>query len=162
MAKTRGGHSYKPCVRPSSLPPIATLAAPTTAAAAPTLAAPVPRRYETRVGPTPPSPPHPRPSKRPPPPKTAWTSGPGESSSSRPQEPYSSPTQGPASGSPQDQSLGSIIRRPILHCGPIPGNSDYSGKDMHNENFYDIPAFVSLSELRDSMRLVQRYSRSPS
>ena len=62
---------------------------------------------------------------------------------------------------PQDQSPGSIIRRPILHYGPIPGNSDNSGKDLHNEHFYDFPAFVALPELQDSMRLVQRYSLEP-
>ena len=136
------------------------LAAPATAAAhAPTT--PVPHRYETRVGPIPPSPTHPRPSRRPPPPKRARTSGLIESSSSWPQEPHSSPNQGPAYGSPQDQSPGFIIKRPILHYGPILGNSDCSGKDLHNENFYDIPAFVALPEHRDSMRLVQWYSLEP-
>ena len=89
----------------------------------------------------------------------ARTSGLGESSASRAQEHLSSPTQeGPASDIPQDESPGSIIRRPILHCGPIPGNSDCSSKDLHNEYFYDFLAFAALPELRDSMQLVQRYS----
>ena len=50
----------------------------------PTAPTPAPRRYATRVGPIPPSPPHPRPTWRAPPSKRARTSGPGESSSSRP------------------------------------------------------------------------------
>ena len=54
-----------------------------------------------------------------------------------------------------------MIRRPIFHCDLIAGNSDCSGKDLHNENFYDIPAFATLPELRDSMRLVQRYHLKP-
>ena len=87
---------------------------------------------------------------------------PGESSNSRPQEPpQSSPTQAPATGSPQHHSLGSIIRRPLFHYCPIAGNSYCSGKDLHNENFYDIPAFAALFKLRDSMRLVQHYSLEP-
>ena len=114
-----------------------------------------------RTGPIPPSPSHSRPTQRPLPPKRAHTSSPGESSSSQPHEPHSSPTQGPAFSSPQDHSPGSIIRRPLFHCGLIVGNSDYNGKDQHNENFYDILAFSTLPELRDSMRLVQRYSLEP-
>ena len=119
ITKTRGGHSYRPRVRPSSPLPTAdpapasatavALAAPATATA-PAPTAPVPHRYETRVGPIPPSPTHPRPSRRPPPPKRARTPGLIESSSSRPQEPHSSPTLGPTSGSPQDRSPGSIIK----------------------------------------------------
>ena len=114
MAKTRGGHSHRPRVRNSSPPPaddsnpgphltaaattpLAT-AAPTasqgtlsvvtavaaTASHAPVPTAPTPRRYDTRVGPIPPSPPHPRPTRRDPPSKRVRTSGPWESSSSRP------------------------------------------------------------------------------
>ena len=137
MVKTRGRHSpnYKPRVRPSSPTPVVGPASPIAAATdvptAPAPVAPVQRKYETRVGPILPSPPHPRPSRRPPPSKRARTSGLGESSSSRPQEPPSSPTQGPISDSPQDQSPGSIIRRPILYCGPILGNSNCSDKDLH-------------------------------
>ena len=43
------------------------------------------RQYQTRVGPRAPSPVHPRPRRRAPPSKRAWTSGPGESSRSRPE-----------------------------------------------------------------------------
>ena len=32
---------------------------------------------------------------------------------------------------------------------------------MHNEVYYDLPAFAEYPELRDSMRLVQRYSLYP-
>ena len=114
MAKTRGGHSssYRLHVQPSSPPPIdaapppagppttdpavapaADMATYATAAVAVqgvhtlTPAAPAPRRHDTWVGPTPPSPPHPRPSRRAPPPKRAWTSCPGESSNSWAQDP---------------------------------------------------------------------------
>ena len=59
MARTRGGHSFRPRVRPSSPPPAAGQSSPHVAAAA-TSPAPVPtalaaRRYDTRVGPTLPS-----------------------------------------------------------------------------------------------------------
>ena len=110
MAKTRGGHSHRPRVRtssplpadssnPSPHPATAAAAPPTTVAPtasqgtpamavaashAPVPTAPAPRRYDTRVGPTPPSPLHPRPTQRGPPSKRAWTSSPGDSSSSRP------------------------------------------------------------------------------
>ena len=102
MAGTRGGHSFGPWVHPSSPPPAARQSTPLTAAPAaslsiaPILIDPVPRRYDTRVSPTPPSHAHPRPSRRAPPPTRAWTSDPSESSSSRPHEPYSPPVQGPA------------------------------------------------------------------
>ena len=70
------------------------------------------RRYHTRVGPTTPAPSHPRPARRAPPAKRAWTSGPGESSTSRSKAPPSPPYQGIA-GAP-DLSLTSIIRRPYF------------------------------------------------
>ena len=90
MAKTRGGHSFRPQVQPSSPPP-AGAAAPASvvvgqssppatapgASQAPIPAAPAPHMYDTRVGPTPP---HPRLSWRAPSPKKAQTSGQGESS----------------------------------------------------------------------------------
>ena len=187
MAKTHGGYSFKPRVRPSSPPPADVVAAPAdvavpacaavpvgasapaadqstppaTAAAAsyaPVPAAPAPRRYDTRVGPTPLFPPHSWSSQRAPPLKRARTSGSGKSSSSRPQEPYSPPVQGPADDFTTDLAPASIIRRPIFHCGPIIGNSDYSTKEVHNKTYYDFPAFTADPELRDSMRLVQRYS----
>ena len=86
---------------------------------APTLAALAPHRYDIRVGPTPLSQPHPRPSRRARPSKRARTSGPRESSSLRPQEPHSPPVQGPTGDFPLDLSPASIVRRPIFHCGPI-------------------------------------------
>ena len=139
MVKTRGGSAFRPRVRRSSLPPAGgssvappavaePVAAPPAAVVAPpaaaqgsvavgsSAAAPTPRRYHTRVGPTPPSPPHPRPSRRSPQSKRARTSGPRESSSSRPQEPQSPPYQGPTGAPPLDLSLASIIRRPLFHC----------------------------------------------
>ena len=146
-------------MRPSSptvAPPAATvpLAAPRAAfvvapveASQAVAASPSPHRYEVRIGPIPPSPPHPRLTRRSPPPKRSQTSGLGESSSSLPQELHSSPTQGPAYGSPQDHSLGSFIRRSLFHCGPIPSNADCSDKVLHNENFYDIPTFSAFPEL---------------
>ena len=150
-----------PPADPPAADPAASLASPAAAdvavQGAPVPAAPAPCRYDTRVGPTPPSPPHPRPFKRASPPKR----DPGESSSSRAQEPQSPPVQGPAADFPLDLSTASLIRRPIFHCGPITGNSDCSAKELHNENFYDISDFVALSELRDSMWLVQQYSLEP-
>ena len=56
--------------------------------------APTQRRYHTRVGPTPPSPSHPRLDRRAPPAKRARTSGQGESSTSRSRAPPSPPYQG--------------------------------------------------------------------
>ena len=145
--------------------PAAGLTTPTAVAivvqGAPVPTAPTLCRYDTRVGPTPPSPPHPRPSRRASPPKRAQTSGPGESSSSRAQEPQSPPVQGPVVDFPLEFSLTSLIKRPIFHFGPITGNSDYGAKELHNETFYNISDFAALPELRDSMRLVQRYSLDP-
>ena len=131
------------------------------ASPAPIPTSPAPHMYDTRVGPTPPSPAQLRPSWRAPPPKSARTSGPGESSSSRPQEPHSPPVQGPADDIVPDLSPASIIRRPFFHCGPITGNSDCSTREVHCETYYDFPSFTTDPELRDSMRLVQRYSLEP-
>ena len=175
MAKTRGGHSFKPRVRPSPPPPAnATIApigvaapaagqnTPPAAAAASSHAfipdASTPRRYDTRVGPTPSSPPHLGPSRRAAHPKRAWILGPGESSSLRPQEPHSPPVQGPADDFSLDMSPTFIIRRSIFHCCPITGNLDFSTKEVHNKTYYDFLAFAADPKLRDSMRLVQRYS----
>ena len=58
-------------------------------------------------------------------------------------------------------SPSSLIRRPTLYYGPIPGNVDCSVKDLNDEIFYDISAFAALPELKDSMRLVHRYSLKP-
>ena len=128
----------------------------TSAAATPAL-----RRYHTRVGPIPPSPPHPKPSRRASLSKRAQTSGPGESSSSKPPEPQSPPTQGLVGDLPPDLSPASIIKRPYFHYSPIQGNADCSERDLHNEIYYDLLAFAKDLELRDSMRLVQRYSLEP-
>ena len=165
MARTREGHSFRPRVRPSSPPLAAGQSSPPATAAAASLA-PIPttlapRKYDTRVGPTPPSPADQRPSRRAPPPTRALTSDPGESSSSRPQEPHSQPIQGPANDIPSDLSPASIIRRPFFHCSPITSNSYCSTREVHCKTYYDFPAFAADLELRDSMRLVQRYSPEP-
>ena len=159
MARTHGGHNFRPRVRPSSPPLAAGQSTPPIAVATASHAlvptAPAPRRYDTRVGPTPPSPAYPRPSRRAPPPKRARTSNLGESSSSRPLEPHSPHVQGPIDDLPPDMSPASIIRHPFFHSGPITGNSDCSTREVHCETYYDFPAFVADPELRDSMRLVQ-------
>ena len=150
---------------PPAAPPIAAVAAPAAAQGSAVVdssaAFPAPRRYHTRVGPTPPSLPHPRPSWTAPPSKRARTSGLGESSSSKPQEPQSPPHQGPVRAPPLDLSSTSIIRRPLFHYNPILGNADCSERDLHDEVYYDFPSFSADSELRDSMLLVQRYSLEP-
>ena len=89
------------------------------------------------------------------------TSDLGESSSSRPQKPHSPPVQGPIDDLPPDLSLASIIRGPFFHCDPITDNSDCSTKEVHCETYYDFPAFAFDPELKDSMRLMQRYSLEP-
>ena len=60
-----------------------------------------------------------------------------------------------------DLSPASVIRRPIFHCSPISGNADCSTRDLHSEVYYNLPAFAEDPELRDSIRLVQRYSLEP-
>ena len=142
MAKTHGGHSFRPRVRTSSPPPTAEQSSPPAASSTLVPTVPTPRRYDTRVGPTPPSPAHPRPSWR------ARTSGPGESSDSKPQEPYSPPNQGPAGDLPLDLSPASIIRRPIFHCSPITENSNCSTRDLHSEVYFDLPAFAEDLKLK--------------
>ena len=148
--------------------PSAPAARPSAAAAASTAAAdaegsssvaPAQTRYHTRVGPTPPAPSHTRPAWRPPSPKKARTSGPGESSTSRPRVPPSPPYQGIAKA--PDLSPASIIRRLYFPCSPIPGNVDCRGRDFHEEVHYDLPTFVEDPKLRDSMILVQRYHLKP-
>ena len=102
---------------------------------------PAQRRYHTRVGPTPPAPSHPRPSRRAPPTKRARISCPGESSSSRSRALPSPPYQGVAEA--PDLSPGSIIRRPYFPCDPIPGNVSCRDRDYHGELYYDLPAFAA-------------------
>ena len=156
MAKTRGAHSIRPRVCPSFPPPAAGQSTPLAAAShAPIPAVSAPCRYDKRVGPTPPSLVHPRPSRR------ARTSDPGESSSSRPQEPHSPPVQGRVDDLLLDLSPASIIRHPFFHRSPITGNSDCSTREVHCETYYDFPAFAAYPELRDSMRLMQWYSLEP-
>ena len=122
--------------------------------------APAQRRYHTRVGPTPPSPSHPRPAWRAPPAKRARASGPGESSSSRSRAPPSPPYQGVV-GAP-NLSPRSIIRRPHFPCDPIPGNVSCRDRDFNGEVYYDdLPTFTTDPGLRDSMLLIQRYHREP-
>ena len=113
------------------------------------------RRYHTRVGPTPPAPPHPRPAWRAPPSKRARTSGLGEPSTLRPRAPPSPPYQGIA-GAP-DLSPASIFQRPLFPCDPIPGNVSCRERDFHGEVYYDLPAFGTDPGLRDSMLLMQIY-----
>ena len=120
-------------------------------------AEPPSRRYDTRVGPRPLSPVHPRPPWRAPPSKKAQTSVPGESSCSRPEP---SPPSAAQSSSPQ-LSPASRIRRPMFSCGPILENVNCRAKDFHGESYYDIPALATDPRFRDSMRLVQRYSLLP-
>ena len=57
-----------------------------------------------------------------------------------------------------DLSPTSIIKQPYFHNNLIRRNVDCSAKDLHNEIYYDLLAFAEDPELRDSMRLVQRYS----
>ena len=114
MEKMRGAHSFRPRVRQGPTPPAVgpSAAGPSTAVAgaSPSVpavhlltagdaegsfsVAPAQRRYHTRVGPTPPSPSHPRPACRAPPAKRAQTSGLGESCTSRFRAPPSPPYQG--------------------------------------------------------------------
>ena len=101
--------------------------------------APAQKRYHTWVGLTLPAPSHPRPARRAPPAKKAWTSSPGESSTSRSKAPPSPPYQGIV-GAP-DLSLASIIRRPYFPCNPILGNISCMGRDFLGEIYYDLPTF---------------------
>ena len=123
MARTHGEHNFRPRLRPSFPPLAAGQSTPYAAAAAASHAlvpdAPAPRRYDTRVGPTPPSPARPQPSRRAPPPNRAWTSDPGKSSSSRPQEPHSSLVQGPAGDISPDLSPASLSSVPSSIVAPL-------------------------------------------
>ena len=123
--------------------------------------APAPRRYHTRVSPTPPAPSHPRPACRAPSSNRARTSSPRESSMSRPMEPQSPPHQRIARVAHLDLSPASMIRRPYFPYNPIPGNADCSERDLHAEVYYDPPDYSQDPELRDSMLLVQKYSLEP-
>ena len=134
MVRMRGGDRYRPRVQtrsptrgatgtsratadislvqgaeaPPSVSP-ATAIASTDILEEPQGAEPPSRRYNTRVGPRPPSHVHPQPPRRAPPSKRARTSGSGESSRSRPKPSQSQAAQCPARSSPQ-LSLASRIR----------------------------------------------------
>ena len=115
---------------------------------------PPPRRSQTRVGPRPPSPMHPRPPRRAPPSTRARTSGLRESSQSRPKP---SPPLADQISSPQ-LSQYSRITRPMFSFDLIPRNVNCRAKDFHGESYYDMPALAVDPRFRDSMRMVQRYS----
>ena len=167
MVRMRGGHQYRPRVQTRSpvkdamgtsraaadISPVRGTEAPPSVSPATTIAStdipkepqgaePPSKRYNTRVGPRPPSPVHPQPPRRAPPSKRARTSGSGESSLSRP-EPSQSPTaQSPARSSTK-LSPALRIRHPLFHCDPIPRNVDCRAKEFHGESYYDIPALAA-------------------
>ena len=167
MVSTRGGSRLRPRVRFSTLEREEQAPVP-----APVLApvlAPVPeavpekhqgfRRYQTRMGPRPPSPVPQRRSRRARPSKRARTSGPGESSSSRPQ-PSPAISAAEMTSSPQ-LSPASRIRSPLFVGHPIPGNVALHSRDFHQESYYDVPALTADPRFRDSMRLIEHYSLLP-
>ena len=176
MVRTDGGHRYRPRVQTRSLTrdgagtstiaaghssahdAEAPLALTTDAAVIqspapgaipeePRGSEPPPRRYQTRVGPHPPSPVHPRPPRRAPPSKRAQTPSPGESSWSKPEP----------SPPPDDQSLSpqlspySRITRSMFSCDLIPRNVNCRARDFHGESYYDMPALAADPLFRDSM-----------
>ena len=167
MVRTRGGSHLRPRIRfstpereqPTLVP--ASVPAP--------VPAPVPeavpdepqgfRRYQTRMGPRPPSPVPQRRSRRARPSKRARTSCPGESSSSRPQ-PSLATSAAETTSSPQ-LSPASRIRRPLFVGHPIPGNVALHSRDFHQESYYDVPALMADPRFRDSMRLIEHYSLLP-
>ena len=176
MVRTSGGHRYRTRVRFSTperddvgtsraadahspdqaaeTPPTLSLAAIPEEAQA---SEPLPRRYQTRVGPRAPSPVHPRPCRRAPPYKQARTSGQGESSWFGPE-----PSPPPADqGSLPQLSPASRIRRPMFSWDPIPGNVDLHARDFHMESYYDVPALTADQLFRYSMRLIRLYSLLP-
>ena len=180
MVRTRGAHRYRPRVQfitperdsactskaaaahspdkvtetPPALAPTKAMIqgpAPTSISEEAPASEPPSRRYQTRVGPRHPSPMLPRPRRRAPPSKRAWTSGPGESSRSRPEP---SPPPADQSLSPQ-LSPTSRIRHPMFSCDPIPGNVNLRARDFHGESYYDIPALTTDQRFGGSMRLIQ-------
>ena len=169
MVHTHGGHRYRPRVRFSiaerdsaGTSRAADAHSPNQAAETPPTLAPAAiseeaqtferpsRRYHTRVGPRAPSPMHPRPCRRAPPSKRAWTSGPGEASRTKPE-----PSPPPANESLSPQlSPASRIMRPMFSCNPIPGNVDLRARDFHGEPYYDISVLTADQRFRDSMQLI--------
>ena len=167
MVCTRGGSRLRPRVRFST--PECEEQAPVPAPVPDPVPAPVPeavfeelqgfRRYQTRMGPRPPSPVPQQRSRRARLSKRARTSGPGESSSSRtPQSPATSAAE--ATSSPQ-LSPASRIRRPLFVGHPIPRNVALYSRDFHAESYYDVPTLMADHRFRDSIRLIEHYSLLP-
>ena len=167
MVRTKGGSRLRPRVRFST--PEREEQAPIPAPVPTPVPAPVPeavpeepqgfRRYQTRMGPRPPSPVPQSRSRRARPSKRARTLGPDESSSFRPQpSPVTSAAE--ATSSPQLSSA-SRIRRPLFTGTPIPGNVDLRARDFHQESYYDVSALMADPRFRDSMRVIKHYSLLP-
>ena len=89
------------------------------------------KRYQTRVGPRPPPPMHPRPPQRAPPSKWARTSCLGESSRSRPEP--TPPPAAPSSSPPL--SPASRIRRPLFSYDMISGTVILRARDFHGVSY---------------------------
>ena len=167
MVRTRGGSCLRPWVRFST--PEREEQAPVPAPVPAPIPAPVPeavleepegfRRYQTQMGPRPPSPVQQGRSRRARPSKQARTSGPGESSSSRPQ-PSPATSAAETTSSPQ-LSPASRIRRPLFVGHPIPGNVALHSRDFHQESYYDVPTLMADPRFKDSMRLIEHYSLLP-
>ena len=167
MVRTRGESRLRPRVRFNT--PEREKQAPVPASIPAPVPAPVPeavpeepqgfRRYQTRMGPRPPSLVPQRRSRRARPSKRARTSGPGESSSSRPQ-PSPATSAAETTSSPQ-LSPASRIRMPLFVGHPIPGNVALHSRDFHQESYHDVPALAADPRFRDSMRLIEHYSLLP-
>ena len=153
MAKTRGGRSSSshPRWRPSSSSQatrqatdkpteLDDLTSPTQATS---LASPTVPRYTIRTRPVPLALPYPRPAPRQPPSKWAKTSGHGETSQPQPEVPPQSPPPPSTDYSiPETESHGSTIMRPLFPYALVVGNTDCRNRDFHDENFYDMSAFI--------------------
>ena len=164
MVRTRGGSLFQPRVRFSTpeREEQAPVPAPVPTPVPATVLEAVPekpqgfRRYQTRMGPRPPSPVPQHRSRRAQPSKRARTSGPGESSSSRPQ-PSPATSAAEATSSPQ-LSPASRIRRPLFIGNPILGNVRLHRREFHQESNYNVPTLMADPRFRDSMRLIEHYS----
>ena len=51
--------------------------------------------------------------------------------------------------------------RPMFSCDSISRNVNLRARNFHGESYYDIPTLTADQRLRDSMRLIQRYSLLP-
>ena len=167
MVRTRGGSRLRPWVRFSSpeREEHAPIPDPVPALVPALVPEAIPeephgfRRYQTRMGPRPPSPVPQRRSRNARPSKRARTSGPGESSSSKPQP--SPATSAAETTSSPHLSPASRIRRPLFVGHPIPGNVAHHSRDFHQESYYDVLALMDDPRFRDSMRLIEHYSLLP-